>query len=553
MANSGHVPAQRAAASGAACPHPTRVILLSAFALVASPASAQYGPGGLVPPPTSDASSSSFGGFKDSIIAAGGKRGWTVQPLLAVEETYTDNVRLAPSGSERSDWVTSVRPGVAVNGVGARTRLSATYTPQFIYRANEQSQDVLHYLNAIGKAELWQDLLFVDATASISQQNVSLGGPQAQSNINDTGNRTSVKTYSVSPYLRRALGYEALGELRYTYSSVGYSGNSLASSDSNRIDARLYSGPAFRLTTWNLAYNKEHISYSQTGQSIDMQSASAGARRLLTPTLGVLANVGYEDNDYVTVGPAPKGSFWSVGPEWTPTPRTRLVATAGRRYYGPTHSLDFSHRTRLTTWHLEYREEITTTRGQAFLPVAADTASLLDSLFRSSIPDPIARQTAVQSYISQTGLPPSLTVPLNYITLVPFLEKRWLGTVGIQGVRNSVFANVFVQKREATAPGQLAAGDLTLSPHTKQTGGTVLWTHRFTPQTSSSASVGYTRSEFSALAREDKLTYVRLALNRQFSPRVSGILSLRRLQNDSNQSGGTYRENAVSALVSIRF
>jgi len=486
-------------------------------------------------------------------MTAGGKRGWSVHPLLSVEETYTDNVRLAPRGSERSDWVTAVRPGIAVNGVGARTRLTATYAPQFIYRANEQSKDVFHFLDAIGKAELLQDLLFVDATAAITQQNVSLLGPQAQSNISDTGNRTSVRTYSVSPYLRRDFGYQALGELRFTRSTVSYSGNNLFSSDSNRIDARLFSGPAYRLTTWNVAYNKENISYDKTGQSVDIQSVSAGARRLLTANFAVLGNVGYEDNNYVTVGPAPKGSFWSVGPEWNPTPRTHLAATTGRRYFGPTHSLDFSHRTRLTTWHLEYREDITTTRGQALIPATTDTASLLDSLFVSTIPDPIARQTAVQNYINQTGVPSSLTVPLNFVTIVPFLQKSWLGTFGILGVRNSVFTSVFAQTREATAAGQAVSGDLALSPRTKQTGGSVLWTHRFTPQTSSSASVGYTRSEFPALAREDNLTYVRLALNKQFSPRLSGAVSFRRLQNESDQGGGSYRENAVSVVVSMRF
>ena len=473
--------------------------------------------------------------------------------MLGVEETYTDNVRLSTADSKRSDWVTLVRPAITINRTGARTQFTATYAPQLIYRANEGSNDVFHFLDAAGKAEIVQQLLFLDASATVTQQNISLLGPQAQSNINDTGNRTSVRAYSLSPYLRRQVGYEALGELRFTHNTVSYSGNNLFSSDSNRIDARLFSGPAYKRTTWNAAYSKEHISYDQTNQSVDFESVSAGARRLLTANFGVQGNVGYEDNDYTTVGPAPRGRFWSVGPEWTPTPRTRLAATTGRRYYGPTHSLDFSHRTRLTTWRLNYHEDITTTRGQVFIPTTADTGTLLDSLFLSTIPDPVARRAAVQNYISRTGLPPSLTVPLNFVTLVPFLQKSWDGSVGIQGVRNSIFASVFMQTREATAPGQITAGDLGVSPRTKQTGGNVLWTHRLTAQTSSSVNVGYTRSDFTSIAREDNLKYIRLSLHKQFDPRVSGAVTLRRLENESNETVGTYKENAITVAISIRF
>jgi uncharacterized protein (PEP-CTERM system associated) len=316
---------------------------------------------------------------------------------------------------------------------------------------------------------------------------------------------------------------------------------------------RLNSGPAYKLFAWNVAYTKETIDYTRT-QDVDLETISAWGRRLITPQFGIQAQVGYEDNNYITTGPKPSGSFWNIGPEWTPTPRTRLSATTGRRFFGSTQSLDFTHRTRLTSWALNYNEDVTTTRQELFIPSTVDTASLLDSLFLARFPDPIARQQAVQAFIAQTGLPAGLTIPVNFFTSTPFLVKRLRGSFGIHGARNTILANVFTETREATSTtGQPGAGDFAASPNTKQTGTSFIWTLRIMPQLSSSLDAGFTRTEFPGLSRQDDLTYVRLGITRQFQPRVSGTLSFRRLENDSNQPGGGYTENAVSAALSMRF
>ncbi len=54
-------------------------------------------------------------------------------------------------------------------------------------------------LSAIGNAELIEDFLFIDATAGISQQLISLTGSRVDTAINSS-NRTPTGTYSISPY-----------------------------------------------------------------------------------------------------------------------------------------------------------------------------------------------------------------------------------------------------------------------------------------------------------------------------------------------------------------
>jgi uncharacterized protein (PEP-CTERM system associated) len=490
--------------------------------------------------------------------AGGIRHGWEFHPTISAEETYTDNVRLAPSGAERSDWVTTVRPGFTLRNSGPRLRADLTYAPQLIYRAREESRDIFHYLKGYATAEVVNDLLYLDGEAYMARQNTSLLGPQADSDVNRTGNRTSVRSYNISPYLRHNFRQQFQGELRYSRNAVQYGTSSLYNSEADRVDAGLKSGAAYKALAWDLSYMRDHIRYTQTQQSIDMQRVRAGATRLITPNVGILLNAGYEDNSFITTGPAPKGKFWSVGPEWKPTPRTRLAATVGRRYFGPTYMVDFTHRTRITTWALNYDEDVTTGRGQALIPTSFDTASYLDTLMLPRIPDPGARQAAVQTLMSQTGLPTTLTAPVNYITTVPFLQKRLRATFGITGVRNTVLAHAFRQTRDTAAAdaavlGQVGAGDLALSPRTVQTGAGALWSLRISPVTTSNLSIDVTRNEFPAISREDTVTTARLALVKQFQPRLSGTIAIRRLQLHSNQAAASYRENAVVVGMSMTF
>ncbi|MBK8740395.1 MAG: TIGR03016 family PEP-CTERM system-associated outer membrane protein [Betaproteobacteria bacterium] len=117
---------------------------------------------------------------------------WEIVPTLTIDETYTDNVRLSAPGSERSDWVTTLNPGLIVRGNGDRLRLDIAYSPLFLYRAREGSSDVIHQLNASATAEFVKRTLFLDVRSTVSQQNISAFGPRptTTSTSRETVNRS---------------------------------------------------------------------------------------------------------------------------------------------------------------------------------------------------------------------------------------------------------------------------------------------------------------------------------------------------------------------------
>ncbi len=481
---------------------------------------------------------------------------WDVVPTLSVGETYTDNLSLTPDALKQGDWVTQVTPGILIAATGARLRFNATYAPEVIYYARGQKDNqVFQRGNAVGTAELAKQLLFVDAGANVNQYNVSLQAPLTTSNVNTTGNRATVWTFVASPYLRRDFGSDVQAEARFTYSVVkSDDASTLSNSVADRINLRLKSGPAYKLLAWNLDYVRETIDYER-GQDTFTEAITAHARRLITPTVGLLAQVGYDYYKSGVIAPASEGPSWSAGFDWTPTPRTRLAATAGQRFYGDAYFLDFSHRTRLTTWSAGYSENVTTTRSEFFIPATTSTAGYLDTLFLSQFPDPVARQKAVEEFIARTGLPPSLSVPIDFFSSQLFLVKRWRASAGILGVRNVLIANVFKETREGLVGNSVlpSTGDFAASNTIRQTGMSLQWNWRMTAQNAWNLGGAYSRNELPGTGQINNLTFVGMGLTRQFRPRLSGSLNYRRQQNDSNQSASSYTENAVLATLQMRF
>lgn len=493
-----------------------------------------------------------------------GATDWTITPTLELKETYTDNVRLTRD-NEQSDFVTQVNPGISLNGIGPRLKVDARYVLQNIFYAEESSENATnHKLNAIGNAELLEDLFFVDAKASINQQTISAFGRQATDDTNISDNRTTVKTYFISPYLLNHFQDFASSEIRYIHDSVSTKGagttvsSGLADSTSDRILLNLTSGDDFRKLGWGLNYQKQRIDFDN-GQTVDQETYGGNLRLLITPQFSLIATGGYEKNDYLSITGDSAGSYWTGGFAWTPSRRTSIEASAGKRYFGDTYSLKANHRSRRTAWNLNYSEGITTTRSEFLLPVTIDTEGFLNQLWANIIPDPIVRQQIVEAFIRENGLPDSLAESVNFLTNRFFLQKRLQASVSITGVRNTIVFSLFDVRREAqTAQSSdsplLGANELSLNDDTKQVGLHALWHRKISPLISANFSAAYTKTNSLSVDREEENKTLRIGLTKRLQPNVNGTVELRHIELDSNQSNSfEYTENAITASVNIRF
>jgi uncharacterized protein (PEP-CTERM system associated) len=483
---------------------------------------------------------------------------WSITPTVTVRETYSDNVRLAPAAAARSDFISEITPGINVIGNGRGVKAHATYGLQYLsYAHDSEGSTIAHHLDASANVELLENLFFFDGSAAISQQNISAFGAQPVDNTNVTGNRTSVRTLTASPYLRHSFGTTASSEARYTHTSVSTSTGGLADADTDGVLLSLNSGPAFRNLGWGLQHSHQR-NHFENAQTIDFRTTSGNLRYLLTPRFALTATGGYDKYDYASTGDQPKGWFYTGGFSWKPSERTSIAASAGKRFWGRTYMLESSLRGRLSLWRVSYNESVTTSQSQFAIQATNNTSGFLNQLFLGSIPDPVARQRAVDRFILTTGITPVLGRPVNYFTNQFFLEKSLQASVAVTGAKNTVILGLFNTSRRAqTALGAtealLSATTQSLDANTRQTGVNATWDWRVTALTSASLNAMYARTRLETTDALQRLKALRGVIAMQIQPKLNGGLELRRQMQTSDLAGGDYTENAISVFLSMRF
>jgi uncharacterized protein (PEP-CTERM system associated) len=484
---------------------------------------------------------------------------WKVSPILDLIETYSDNVKLASSGKEEGDYVTQVNPGMNLTGTGSHLKLNATYQMRNLFYADAKNQKTTnHFLNSDANAELIDDFLFLDAKSSINQQSTSALVPTTLDNTNITNDRTEVRTYSVSPFIRNKFSSFASSELRYTNSVVDTNAGGLLDSKDDTVSFNLKSGTSFRTVGWGLNYSKQNIDYKTTANDTETEKYSVDLRYLVTSKFSLNGTSGYEKFNYISLNQKPEGPFWSAGFTWAPSKRSNITASKGQRYYGDTYALSASSQLRRTHWNLVYNEDITDTRSQFVIPATLDTASFLDKLWTTTIPDPVARKEYIKTFIAVNGLPASLANPVNLMTNRVFLQKRLQASVAISGARSTVILSAFSSQRDAqtsqTSDSAIfGSNSTTLSDTSKQTGANILWNWKITGRTSSSIGFGYIKNSFPSTNIETENRSINLSLSRIFRPKINGSLAVRRVWQESDAGIGDYRENAITATVHMTF
>lgn len=482
---------------------------------------------------------------------------WRVVPSVGLRSVYTDNVRLSPD-AERSDFVFEVSPGVAVTFDGPRLKLRSNYAFQYLTYAQDNTKNSsYHRLDGLANLEVIDELFWIDGGASINQQTLGLAGPRPTSNIPVTDNRTTVRTFNLSPYLRHEYGSAATTELRYTRALVDSGSNNLSNNDIDRLSATVASGSAFRTLGWTINYSMERAELNQTSK-VDSKTMLGSARYMVTPQFYLNASAGYDDYDY-PVAPGkddPKGASYTAGFSWRPTDRTTLDLSAGRRFYGSTYQASASLRRRHALWRLSYDETVSTTPAQFAFGAAASTAEFLDQLFSASIPDDALRQQAIDRFILEAGLPSTLTSSINYFTNQVFIQKALRLSTAITGAKNTIIFSAYRLEREnqtsnagTTDPGFQGFAN---PGDTRQTGANASWTLRLGPRSNATLTADTSKTEADLNVGNGRLNTYRLAYTHRLRPNASGGLELRRAQQTGNTLGN-YQENALSAFLLLRF
>ena len=480
---------------------------------------------------------------------------WLVAPSLRLRESYTDNALLAPPGQEKSDFITEIAPAIAVIATGPRLQvhLDASWR-KFLSRQRADSDTV--QLQAGTNSELVRDWLYLDGHASVSRQNVSPFGAPVIDALPDSSNQSTVRATVVSPYLRHRFRGLGTFDARYTRADVS-SENNLLSTHSDELQLLLGGEPRGRGWTWNASYDVRRTEDSVLPPQ-RKERASVGLRYPFSRTWSGTASVGTEKEGYeASDGRNPQGRFWSVGGVWTPSSRTSVAFSTGRRFFGQTYSLDARFLQRHNNWSLQYSEDITTMPAQFLRLGDSDAAGLLDQLWRGIFPNAQDRRLRIDAFLRYAQAQDPQLGGLNYFSHRYYLQKQLKLNMVRATPKSTLILGVSAVDRTAQTNSGVDSGllpdiDLSTSDRTRQLGASAGWSWRSSSRGSVNVQAGYASARsLSVPRRDDNLTFT-AGYSRVLRSNMTAAIDLRRTQHRSNR-GGDFRENGVSATLTMRF
>ena len=479
---------------------------------------------------------------------------WKITPSVSVQETATDNVGL--NQERKSDWVTDVTPGISIHGKGGRASLDFDYRLHNLYYAKDSSRNnTQNLLNARGTVEALENWLFIDAAASIAQQNVSAFRGSVNNTVatSDGGNTTETSSYRLSPYIKGELGSFAEYQLRYNYNTSRSGSSNVSDTDTREWTARLAGLAPMAQLGWALDGSVSRSDYS-TGRGNEADSLRGVLTWHYDPQFRLLLIAGRESNDYLSVNKE-SHTIKGFGFEWSPTERTSLTARREDRFFGNNNNISFSHRTAGTVWKFSQSKDASVSTGQNRAGSAGTYYDLFYSMFASAIPDPVARSAYVNALLLNSGISPVAQMQGGFLSSGVSLQKRRELSFALLGVRNTVtFAATQSDSgslSQGSGSGVTTGTDFANVNNVRQDGVSMNWSHKLTGLSTLTGSAAHLRSKGrggASLATDE--TMYSLNFLTQLGPKTHAGLGARRVMTDGSTS---YTENALTGSLSHQF
>ena len=447
-------------------------------------------------------------------------RNWSINPGIALGETWSDNVAPDSSGYHQSDFVTETTPGLRATLNGRRVQADLDYRLQnILYARNDRSTTYQQYLARAG-AEVLPEHLFIDSSSTLTQQIIDTGGVRTNNNYTITSNRANQLTASIRPSWHQMLGSNAEALLDYEHGLVKYDSGKVAgiTSDSNlnAVSLTANSVSEARRLSWKINVADQHINYDDNAfDDLKLRHVGLLLGYQYIPGFSPLALVGYENNDLGnTIGSSkPKDPFWGVGFRWQPNTRTELEALAGHRFFGDTYRVDWRQRGRYLTSELTYTEEL---QGEA--TSALETASLIEN----------------------PGVPSAFTLG---VAGNAFLSKTVRASALFKKSKTSIAITPFYGKREFADSGQ-----------DESVGGIDgTWTWDFASRTTFGLKLHWDKTDAATGSDNQTFAYSALQLQRRLGNQATALLKYSYTRADSDDKQLAYTENAVTAQLTYLF
>ncbi len=411
-----------------------------------------------------------------------------IRPNASLGETFYDNVNYVHS-PRKFAALTQLGGGVSASVDTPRLQAVATGEANgniYLPGSNSSLNQIFGSLYANGHGTVYPDLFYVDAQSLITQGSTLPGfGFQNLSTL-PRNQQTQQFINVVSPYLIKSFGPVADTELRYTFSSSNYGGNttvtasplvpglgSLASTTLNEGTFIAATGEDFQKVLARFTADAAELNGSPLNQSTQV-SAYNDFQYSFTPAIAALGRAGYQNLRYpgspaATFGGATwlaGGRIGTVGPD-----QPAYVALQYGRQQG--------------SYGFTGSSQVNITPSMVFSANLVQGISSQGQLFASNLAN--STLTPSGAIVNQsTGLPTTFSSP--GLGLSSSVFRQHLFNAGVSDVLPpnyySLFAFYTEQQQLSTA----------VAVPTKSLGVNFIYTRDIRPDVSGSASIGFVNS-----------------------------------------------------------
>lgn len=440
---------------------------------------------------------------------------WRFTPSVTLGLGYSDNINLSTPGTEVSDQVLELTPGIDATYDGPRFDADITYRLQALSYRDDSSRDET-FNQLAGRATAWlvPDSFSLDALLSVRQQVIDTSAPIPTSTIAGTGNLTDENTAYLSPRWTFRVSENVQGDLRYAASRIDYDEASLSDSDQEALAAVIESTAQPERLYWAAKYRQSRIDFD-TPEEIRFEQGTLEVGIPMTARTRFIVLIGDEKNTFrLSDGSdAPDDDFWLIGIRSQRAERYQIEVLAGERVFGNTASLRWTQMGRRWSTEAIYTEDYIT---------YAETRLEIDPREPESIlPGPGLGGVAPEVYLRERAqIGATLERPKITLRISVYDEDRRYQTTNNQESLKGVELGV-----------NWRAGSLTTF---------VL-------------SGGRQENQLAGTNATDQLKLVDLGIERRFGRRVLGSFYLRRADQTSSDPAREYVENSATLSATMTF
>ncbi|MEI8395842.1 MAG: TIGR03016 family PEP-CTERM system-associated outer membrane protein [Rhodospirillaceae bacterium] len=401
----------------------------------------------------------------------------------------------------------------------------------FSTRSTENFQ---HTMLGVGKAELYEDILYIDGRVMRNQALVNPLGPEPASTTGNRNNLTTEQLIEISPSLVHSFGRLAKAELRYRYRGTFVDDATIGNSEAREESFIIRSGDAWSQVALTATADHLKVVSDQSTGNLETFTDEITGQYALSREFSLLAGVGVERIDRGTLTDAPYEPIWDIGFKVRPGPRSELRLTYGQRFGGT--SIDGTLYYQITprlTLRADYRESVETTQQTGALSQLARATGLEvgagAGLQSGQIFDPVTGR-AVDVNNPGRGLQPDVVT-----------VRRFDGSLTANFDRSTAMLILFDEQRDSTVQPNLHITDLEAR-----------YNRQLSPDSTINAGLTVRHASQGSGGTSDSLIE-RVSFSYSLSKDLAASVGYTRVDTFGASSSKSSSENMIFAQLQIRF